>query len=185
MAVFGKMYIIMSCVVESSNYGKPAKRKRRLTWLLHKGFYVQPITSWPDAAAWFHRQCNLSYNAFLVATEGEIAATLAWLKARHEKRRVTGKNNPCSGSTSWDTYLAGYERRALSAARETLGPKGVVSLTQTIDRYVYNRGADMYTLTTRSYLNWVLELDRIMTPEEVLGFQGVPAAKILNQDPGK
>ncbi|CAK0902844.1 unnamed protein product, partial [Prorocentrum cordatum] len=145
---------------------------QRLTWVLNKGCYRTPLMKWPEAVPLFERECMLSYRDFLVVSEEEIHDLLKWKRNWKSKMRMTSKS-----STNDDLpkeCLARYEIEFLVAGVQKLGCHGVVSLTQSPCLNVISKAGEMFTLTTKNFLNWIIERSRPMTAEEMLAFQGFP-----------
>ena len=49
---------------------------RRITWLLNKQIYAEPLVTWPAASEWFKRERSIDYTAYMLATDEELEASL-------------------------------------------------------------------------------------------------------------
>ena len=81
-------YIIMTLVMNLEVLGWPQRRPRRITVCVHKGKVIMRLPWTPDFVHRFHRQCLITFQAFMTAPEHEQATELRWANSRALKAKT-------------------------------------------------------------------------------------------------
>ena len=130
----GHLYVIDDCIIESADYGSPARRERKLTRMYHRVKVSQPIVSFANFNKAFQRPCTMTWREFywqhLVTDsekcKAEMHEDLSWAANRPTVRaNKTGEED----AIRYEHALNPTETKSLAAYRAN-SPGLAYSLSQ-------------------------------------------------------
>jgi len=187
--LLGDIYRVESTIQNSVDYGWPAQRERRWTFLSHRGCVgnpAMPVIAWGPL---FHRHVTATWQVFFCAPQHEIDAELEWARSRaasgtepeekldDPRAAYRGAHfNALTGTEKWRAITYGIK-----------WPKCCYSLGQNPGEGglpVRSWEDVLQTLIMHCGLQYSWFHERWMVPNELLLTQGVPAYMELSPLPG-
>ena len=181
--LFGNMYIIDMCIIDSNSLGQLQKRVRRLVWMRHK----RTIIMSPDALP-CHSTLPMSFEAFVALFHRVIDYnSVSWMdllfddddalerefKYEQSKHYVNGTWN--DQDNTFEHAMSGWDFRNLKSYNRTQ-PNSLVQVMQAaIDMPLMNNGAPwLQTVISNCGCLWSTCHGRWLAAAELLVTQGSP-----------
>ena len=180
--LFGDLYVIDMCVIDSRSLGQLQKRVRRLVWMRHKRTVVMPpnapvtcrdtlTMSFEVFVALFHREVDnnsVSWKDLFRADDDELETEFKCEQARHHMHETWD----VPGNT-FEQALCEWDSRNLQIYKVT-NPDSIVQLNQSATAMpLTNNGAPwLQTVISNCGCLWSTHHGRWLTLDELLVTQG-------------
>ncbi|CAE7399305.1 unnamed protein product [Symbiodinium sp. CCMP2456] len=181
----GHLYVIDDCIIESSEYGSPARRERKLTRLYHRVKTFQPDVPFSTFNRAFHRSCTMTWREFywrhLLTSHAELHEDLAWASGRPTVRAGAVVEAEDSLDNEFEKALNPTETKSLRAYRAK-SPTMAYSLSQNgATTFAMTSSAQhLQTMIRHSGLTWCDGPLATGAGTEVLVTQAWPVHPIVN-----
>ncbi|CAE7468613.1 unnamed protein product [Symbiodinium necroappetens] len=180
----GHLYVIDECIIESSDYGSPARRERKLTRMYHRVKVNLPDVPFASFNKTFHRSCTMTWREFywqhLVTDDekckAEMVEDLLWASSRPTVRAAAaseGCEHERALNPSETKSLKAYRAKSPTMAY-SLSQNGATSFGMTSTEH------HLQTMIRHSGLTWCDGPLATGTGTEVLVTQAWPVHPILN-----
>ena len=177
----GSHYNLKRVMMSAAELGGAGARERAITICWHKSKICDTLLAWDLVAQLFNRPSTLTYQNLCVATAKELQDDFEWLARRKcsplkEVEQLPDATHP----TSFESALSPVEQDWLAAYRQKW-PGRVYQLNQDPVKHAQKSKANgiLQTIIRNSYILFMDEQRRCLTPREMLINQGFPLRSSL------